>query len=43
LRDPEDRRINEQYQFEIQEKMLDRTIADSFPASDSPRPIPLRA
>ena len=29
---PEDRRISEQDLFEIHEKILDKTIADSFPA-----------
>jgi hypothetical protein len=38
LRDPEDRSItNEQ---ELREKMLDKTLADSFPTSDPPSTIP---
>lgn len=40
LRDPEDRAVNEQDPFEIREKMLDKTIADSFPASDPPSTDP---
>jgi len=43
LRDPEDRRVNEQDPFEIREKMLDKTIADSFPASDPPSTDPAPA
>lgn len=39
-RDPEDRTVNEQDLFEIREKMLDKTIADSFPASDPPSTDP---
>ena len=38
LRDPEDRSVkNEQ---ELREKMLDKTLADSFPTSDPPSTIP---
>jgi hypothetical protein len=38
VRDPEDRPItNEQ---ELREKMLDKTLADSFPTSDPPSTIP---
>lgn len=40
LRDPEDRAVNEQDPFEIREKMLDKTIADSFPSSDPPSTDP---
>lgn len=40
VRDPEDRAVNEQDLFEIREKMLDKTIADSFPASDPPSTDP---
>jgi hypothetical protein len=40
LRDPEDRTVNEQDLIEIREKMLDKTIADSFPASDPPSTDP---
>jgi hypothetical protein len=37
-RDPEDRPVkNEQ---ELREKMLDKTLADSFPTSDPPSTIP---
>jgi hypothetical protein len=43
LRDPEDRRINEQDSFEVREKMLDKTLADSFPASDPPSTNPAPA
>jgi hypothetical protein len=39
-RDPEDRLINESDQGQIREKMLDKTIADSFPASDPPSSNP---
>jgi hypothetical protein len=38
LRDPEDRPVkNEQ---ELREKMMDKTLADSFPTSDPPSTIP---
>jgi hypothetical protein len=38
LRDPEDRPVkNEQ---ELREKMLDKTLADSFQTSDPPSTIP---
>ncbi len=40
-RDPEDRSVNEQDLFEIREKMLDKMIADSFPASDPPSTDPV--
>lgn len=43
LRDPEDRRVNEQDPAEVREKMLDKTIADSFPASDPPSTNPAPA
>ena len=43
LRDPEDRAINEKDSLEVREKMLDKTIADSFPASDPPSTIPAPA
>jgi len=39
-RDPEDRVINELSRRGRKEKMLDKTIADSFPASDPPSSIP---
>lgn len=40
LLDPEDRIINEQNPTERKEKMLDKTIADTFPASDPPSSLP---
>jgi hypothetical protein len=42
LRDPEDRAIDEQDSSQVRENMLDKTIADSFPASDpqSTNPAP---
>lgn len=43
LRDPEDRTIDGQDATEIREKMLDKTLADSFPASDPPSTIPAPA
>lgn len=39
-RDPEGRIIDEGSQQDIREKMLDKTIADTFPASDPPSSIP---
>lgn len=33
-RDPEDRKVDERDPSQVREKMLDKTIADSFPASD---------
>ena len=39
-RDPEDRAVNEQDPAQVREKMLDKTIADSFPASDPPSSTP---
>jgi len=39
-RDPEDRIVNERSEDEVREKMLDKTIADTFPASDAPSSIP---
>lgn len=39
-RDPEDRVIDKLSRRERKEKMLDKTIADSFPASDPPSSIP---
>jgi len=38
LRDPEDRPITSEQ--ELREKMLDKTLADSFPTSDPPSTIP---
>jgi hypothetical protein len=37
-RDPEDRRWRDTH--ELEEKMFDKTDADSFPASDPPSSIP---
>ena len=37
-RDPEDRLTNNR--DELKEKMLDKTIADSFPTSDPPSTLP---
>jgi len=42
-RDPEDRSVDEQDLSEVREKMLDKTIADSFPASDPPSSNPAPA
>lgn len=39
-RDPEDRIIDEHREQDVREKMLDKTIADTFPASDPPSSIP---
>jgi hypothetical protein len=39
-RDPEDRSIDENDLCERKEKMLDKTIADTFPASDPPSSLP---
>jgi len=39
-RDPEDRIIDEHSEQDVREKMLDKTIADTFPASDPPSSIP---
>jgi hypothetical protein len=39
-RDPEDRPIDEHNPGQVREKMLDKTIADSFPASDPPSSDP---
>ncbi len=40
LRDPEDRTIDETDICEKKEKMMDKTIADTFPASDPPSSLP---
>ena len=40
LRDPEDRIIDQLCSQERKEKMMDKTIADSFPASDPPSSLP---
>ena len=39
-RDPEDRVIDRSRKLERKEKMMDKTIADSFPASDPPSSLP---
>lgn len=39
-RDPEDRVIDEKDSREIKDKMLDKTVADTFPASDPPSSLP---
>jgi hypothetical protein len=39
-RDPEDRTVDPGDPQAKQEKMLDKTIADSFPASDPPSSLP---
>jgi len=40
LRDPEDREIDESNRVERKDKMMDKTVADTFPASDPPSSIP---
>jgi len=40
LRDPEDRVIDEHSEKQRKEKMMDKTLADSFPASDPPSSLP---
>jgi hypothetical protein len=39
-RDPEDRKIDEGNLIEKKDKMMDKTVADTFPASDPPSSIP---
>lgn len=39
-RDPEERPVDESSEDEVREKMLDKTLADSFPTSDPPSSIP---
>lgn len=39
-RDPEDRMIDVHNIFETRDKMFDKTVADSFPASDPPSTLP---
>ena len=39
-RDPEERSVNQHSKKELREKMLDKTLADSFPTSDPPSTIP---
>ncbi len=38
-RDPEDRAISEKEES-VREKMMDKTLADSYPCSDAPSSIP---
>ena len=40
IRDPEDRIVHSADARGKREKMLDKTIADSFPASDPPSSLP---
>jgi hypothetical protein len=39
-RDPEERPVDQREKEQIREKMLDKTLADSFPTSDPPSSIP---
>jgi len=39
-RDPEDRLVNLRDRSTLREKMLDKTLADSYPASDPPSSLP---
>jgi hypothetical protein len=39
-RDPEDREVKSDDWIAKREKMMDKTIADSFPASDPPSTLP---
>ena len=39
-RDPEDRVVEPNDRDGVREKMFDKTVADSFPASDPPSSIP---
>ncbi len=39
-RDPEERPVSKGDKCELKEKMLDKTLADSFPTSDPPSTIP---
>ncbi|MGA8493145.1 MAG: hypothetical protein WB711_22170 [Terriglobales bacterium] len=39
-RDPEDREIDESNPVERKDKMMDKTVADTFPASDPPSSLP---
>jgi hypothetical protein len=39
-RDPEARPVDQQDKESLREKMLDKTLADSFPTSDPPSSIP---
>ena len=39
-RDPEERPVDPEDKKEVRDKMLDKTLADSFPTSDPPSSIP---
>ena len=39
-RDPEERPVDQSDKDQLREKMLDKTLADSFPTSDPPSSIP---
>jgi hypothetical protein len=39
-RDPEDRKTIETEEDSVREKMMDKTLADSYPCSDAPSSIP---
>ena len=39
-RDPEDRTVSKEREQEVRDKMMDKTLADSYPASDPPSSIP---
>lgn len=39
-RDPEERPVSAEDKQKLREKMLDKTLADSFPTSDPPSSIP---
>ena len=39
-RDPEERTVSQKNKELLREKMLDKTLADSFPTSDPPSSIP---
>ena len=39
-RDPEERPIDSRDERQVREKMIDKTLADSFPTSDPPSTIP---
>jgi hypothetical protein len=39
-RDPEDREIDECNPAQKKDKMMDKTVADTFPASDPPSSLP---
>lgn len=40
LRDPEDRWVSADDEAAVREKMMDKTLADSYPASDPPSTLP---